>query len=169
MFVITNKFTYIYSMKTCKQCQKPIFEGRSDKKFCSDKCRLYYHNNLERTPEYKKEMSKRVSKYFLDRKQTDPISHILFRCRDNAAKKGYEYNLCREDITIPEFCPLLGIRLTYNDVWSTPSIDRIDPKKGYVKDNVWIISRKANVMKQDVSIELLQIFAHNLLTKLKRL
>lgn len=29
----------------CLECNTPM-KGRSDKKFCSDACRVYYHNNL---------------------------------------------------------------------------------------------------------------------------
>lgn len=31
------------------------------------------------------------------------------------------------------------------------SIDRIDPTRGYTKDNVWVISQIANAMKWDSS------------------
>ncbi len=34
-------------MKKCKICSQPI-SGRSDKKFCSQKCKNYYHTNLIR-------------------------------------------------------------------------------------------------------------------------
>ena len=167
LFVITVYFTYIYGMKTCTNCKKSIFDGRSDKKFCSDKCRMDYHNHIDRGDEYRDKMSKRVVRYYLDRKKKDPESHILFRARDSARRKGYKFNLEHDDIFIPEYCPLLNIKLTYNDAWASPSIDRINPKLGYIKGNVWIISRKANMMKQDISIELLKIFAENLLKKLK--
>ncbi len=34
-------------MRKCKICSKPIV-GRSDKKFCSVKCKNYYHTNLRK-------------------------------------------------------------------------------------------------------------------------
>ena len=34
-------------MKTCTECNGKII-GRSDKKFCSDECRVNYHNNRNR-------------------------------------------------------------------------------------------------------------------------
>lgn len=122
-----------------------------------------YNNHLDKGDDHRKAMSKRVVESFRKRKKENPIAHILWRCRDSANKKGYEYDLSPEDIFVPEKCPLLGITLTYDDYWSTPSIDRRDQNKGYIKGNVWIISRKANVMKQDVSIDLLKLFANNIL------
>jgi hypothetical protein len=35
----------------------------------------------------------------------------------------------------------------------TPSIDRIDPKKGYVKENIIVVSMKANRIKTDATID----------------
>ena len=35
----------------------------------------------------------------------------------------------------------------------TPSIDRINPKKGYVKENIIVVSMKANRIKTDATVE----------------
>lgn len=35
-------------MKRCPVCSKE-FNGRSDKKFCCDECRTYYHNTKKRS------------------------------------------------------------------------------------------------------------------------
>jgi hypothetical protein len=40
---------------------------------------------------------------------------------------------------------------------NSPSLDRIDPTKGYVKGNVWIISSKANTFKSYATHEELKI------------
>jgi hypothetical protein len=48
-------------------------------------------------------------------------------------------------------CPVLGIPLVYSGLKKKspmgPSFDRIDPNKGYTKDNVWIISERANLKR----------------------
>ena len=53
---------------------------------------------------------------------------------------------------MPERCPVLGIPITPFEKGlapGTPSFDRIDPRKGYVKGNVAIISNRANRLKCD--------------------
>ena len=51
-------------------------------------------------------------------------------------------------------CPILGIELEPNQGRgkaqpNSPSLDRLDPKKGYIKGNIAVISYKANLMKSN--------------------
>lgn len=60
------------------------------------------------------------------------------------------------DIIVPPICPILNIELKVgngkaND--NSPTIDRIEPQKGYSKENIAIISHKANRIKNDATIE----------------
>lgn len=75
-----------------------------------------------------------------------------------AKLNGLEFNLTGEDIIIPERCPVLDIKLQHNKTLSdtSPSLDRIDTNKGYVKGNVMIISFRANRIKNDASLEELE-------------
>jgi hypothetical protein len=85
--------------------------------------------------------------------------------QSRAAKKGMKFNLDVTDIHIPKRCPLLGIRICLNNTqtkFNSPSIDRINNKKGYVKDNVWVISTRANAMKNDASLFELQTLVKNM-------
>jgi hypothetical protein len=90
----------------------------------------------------------------------DPIGNRLTRIKHRSKKNNLDFNLDRSDF--PEFpvCPIFNTDLTYNpdekDIYKKASVDRIDPTKGYTKDNIKIISYKANMLKNDSSIEVLQ-------------
>lgn len=49
---------------------------------------------------------------------------------------------------------------------SSPSLDHIEPEKGYVRGNVWVISYRANMIKNNATIDELQLLATNLAGKL---
>lgn len=107
---------------------------------------------------------------YLEDKRTEFIKsykkQILHRTKRRALEKGLYFNLVEEDIIIPEYCPLLEIPLvigTKNEYENSPSIDRIDNNKGYIKGNIQIISKKANSMKNSASYEELMIFYKNIL------
>lgn len=88
----------------------------------------------------------------------NPEKYLLQKARGNARHKNREFNLSLEDIKIPEKCPALNVLFEFDTPYA-PSIDRIDSSKGYTKDNIQIISRKANLMKSDATPEELKRFA----------
>jgi hypothetical protein len=85
-------------------------------------------------------------------------SKLLAYAKDRAKRKGQEFNIDKTDIDIPVFCPILGIPI-YSEPKNkpsgpcpnSPSLDRIDNTKGYIKGNVKVISHKANTMKHNAS------------------
>lgn len=96
-----------------------------------------------------------------------PAAALLANARRNALRKHYDFNLDLEDIHIPEMCPLLkipmGMARGQGHTWDAITIDRIDSAKGYVKGNVQVLSRKANMMKSNATkAELIQ-FAKSIL------
>jgi hypothetical protein len=103
-------------------------------------------------------------------KANTPEANMLDRSKSRAKKKGFEHNITLDDINIPEFCPLLGIPLFagQNSVCpNSPTLDRIDSAKGYVKGNVWVISYKANTIKSNATIEELEAIASKLRAKIE--
>ena len=58
-------------------------------------------------------------------------------------------------------CPVLKVKMVYgNDDWkNSPSLDCIDPTRGYVKGNTAIISYLANAMKSAATPDELNRFA----------
>lgn len=92
--------------------------------------------------------------------------YMLTRAKQRAERNGLEFNLELEDIVIPDICPLLEVPIvlgTKEDYEYSPSLDRIDNTKGYVKGNVWVISKKANSMKNSASPQELSNFCKNII------
>jgi hypothetical protein len=69
-------------------------------------------------------------------------------------------------------CPVLGLPLfpgRGQPTANSPSIDRVDPSLGYVRDNVWVISNRANMIKNDATLEELEALVCALRTKLAKI
>ena len=80
---------------------------------------------------------------------SDMLKHAKYR----AKKKNLEFNLTIKDIVIPDICPVLGIPIKPYGFHNSPSIDRIDNTKGYTKDNIIIVSFRANEYKGAATIQ----------------
>ena len=81
--------------------------------------------------------------------------NIKSRCK----RMGREFSIELEDILIPEKCPVFGFNLKREDreTWMfAPSVDRIYSSKGYIKGNVTVVSRRANILKRDATLEELE-------------
>jgi hypothetical protein len=81
---------------------------------------------------------------------------LMWAAKYRAKKKGLEFNIDAYDVIIPEVCPYLGIKIengTLGNHDASPSLDRIDSSKGYIKGNVEIISWKANQIKNNGTAE----------------
>jgi hypothetical protein len=81
---------------------------------------------------------------------------VLDGARSRAKRDGVPFDITREDIIFPEYCPILGIKLEHGKgVQSdcSPTLDRFIPEAGYVRGNINVISARANRMKSDASIE----------------
>ena len=76
------------------------------------------------------------------------------KCR--AKKLQVPCDIDLEDVVIPNQCPVLKINLAKGNQTSqdtSPSLDRIFPELGYVKGNIWVISHRANRIKNDSSLK----------------
>lgn len=154
-------------MRQCSKCHEefPLKESF----YFSKRDGLYYrhcklcHASLSNGTERK--TSKKPSKH------KGIKARILRNSRCNARKNGVEHNIKVADISLPVICKYLGIRIDYRSVsergnlrsWRAPSIDRIDPTKGYIPGNVQIISDLANRMKQNATIPQMLAFAQGVL------
>jgi hypothetical protein len=90
---------------------------------------------------------------------------MLRGVRQRARQLGIECDIRREDIVIPERCPVLGIPLAFVPgavAASTPSVDRMDPTRGYVGGNVRVISYRANTLKNNATLEEMELIVADL-------
>lgn len=78
-------------------------------------------------------------------------ARLLQYARIRAQRKDREFTIELQDIVIPTNCPVLGIPM------HRPSIDRKDSSLGYTKDNIRVISHRANVLKNDATIQELEL------------
>lgn len=97
-------------------------------------------------------------------RKSNPLKYMLNATKRRATHRGQEFNLDISDIIIPKICPLLGLALDHlsPDLACHPSIDRYDNSKGYVKGNVWVISLRANILKNNATADELYRLAENL-------
>lgn len=135
--------------RLCDYCGKPyVYKGgkthynRSANHYCSLKCLTESNRQYE-------ELHNKSNKRY----------KILCSIKKRAKQKGIEFNLTLDDIPqIPDICPVLGIPIISNDgvpapTDNSPSVDRIDSTKGYVKGNIRIISNRANRIKADSTVD----------------
>lgn len=94
--------------------------------------------------------------------------HMLKSTKERSLKFSIEHTISIDDIVIPDKCPYLNVPLTREIgngyVETNASIDRIDSTGGYTPDNIQIISRLANTIKNNATKEQLTIFAKNILS-----
>lgn len=87
---------------------------------------------------------------------SDPVLFIWRNARNRAKELGREFEIRRDHIVIPEFCPVLGIKIQKGNgpfQPNSPSLDRIDSSRGYIPGNVEVISWRANMLKRDGTLD----------------
>jgi hypothetical protein len=82
----------------------------------------------------------------------NPEHGLLKLARQRCKKSEVLCTISETDIVIPEFCPILGVKLEFGNMATrdnSPSLDRIIPELGYVPGNVAVISYRANRIKNE--------------------
>jgi hypothetical protein len=139
--------------KICKECNQSLnlnkfslikkWDANSDTKNTCKKCSIKIRQTEKLNRDWKVDAARLLYK------------NIKSRCK----RIGREFSIELEDIIIPEKCPVFGFDLKREDrqTWMcAPSVDRIDSSKGYIKGNVTVVSRRANILKKDATLEELE-------------
>ena len=160
-------------MLICKTCQASKDESNfwpqrnkrgfmAECKVCATKRnKAWINSNRERFQHLNKAATGRM-------RRKDPVRAMVTLARSRCKSSGLEFSITADDLKIPSHCPVLGIRLSYGlghgkgqsaearD--SRASLDRIDNARGYTKDNVVVVSYRANRIKSDANVtELLKV------------
>lgn len=122
--------------KRCKKCGKFC-----TKKYCSDRCNPNKQDDLSQFRTH------------------------LRRAKKRARKKGIKFSITAEDLKYiyekqQGICPYTGWQFSSKRE-RRPSLDRIDPSKGYVPGNVQFVSLIAQFAKGDFSEETLIRFCED--------
>lgn len=179
-------------MKTCKECGKSIENKRKSAQFCGYSCssinkarHIYGEDQIickvcgEKKPrcsfsyknkeEKRRNICKKCGRNEKERKKrertwkTDAKKIMLSNSKQRAKLGNIEHTITKEDIKIPDRCPVFGFELKRerkNNWVTSPSIDRIDNTKGYTPENIVVVSRRANILKKDATIEELEMMAN---------
>jgi len=122
-----------------------VHYNRSKKHYCSTVC-LNKSNTIHGLASKKKNGGHQARRY-----------QMFMGAKKRAKQKNLFIDLKIEDIPkIPERCPILNIKLIKTNKIlgdNSPSLDRIIPKLGYTKNNIRIISNRANIIKRDMTMK----------------
>lgn len=118
--------------------------------------RAYRREHIDALREYNRKWHAAHPDYRRERVRKNPSVHIFDNARARAKRLGLPFSLTRDTVEFPEKCPVLGVRLKYHSYrangHASASLDRIDPKRGYVPDNVRVISLRANQIKTNATV-----------------
>ena len=94
--------------------------------------------------------------------EANPQNVLYTTAKTRAAKRGLEFTIQLSDVVIPERCPILKCLFNFKQGIGRkndgPSLDRIDPSKGYIPGNIQVISDLANRMKSNATTSQLRTF-----------
>jgi len=138
----------ISACKRCKIAYKKSIQKRTNAR---------RRERLKNDPEY----AEKLRKYKREEFAKKTPSQLYYTAKASAKRRGLEFDLEQSDIVIPEICPILRKPIKIKTRYA-PSVDRFDNSKGYIKGNVWVISKQANTMKNSGSFDELGAFCANL-------
>lgn len=162
--------------KQCSKCKQVL----SVKMFNKDKSKIDGLDSLcrscraDRRAKYYANGGKKHKQSYCKANPVQTITSSLIRGARNRAKNknlpfdidlDYVRSMVGKNAELASHCPVFGIPLDWScmrnnghgPLPNSPSLDRIDPDRGYVKGNVWVISYRANAIKNDASHEELKL------------
>lgn len=142
--------------RQCNICKntKPLSQMfRSASGWYRKCCNNCYETNISeeiKNRDLKTKETRRINER--NRHRKNPIHFIWKAAKARAKKNNLQFNIDESDIIIPEYCPVLGIKIEKsigNSTDNSPTLDKIIPELGYIKNNICVISWRANILKRD--------------------
>jgi hypothetical protein len=168
-----SNLAYLPVTKSCRTCEKALplklfTKNKANKKDgLQDVCKICDNIRQQKRRIDKKESLQAYSKDYRKKNFNDlsfRLQGLLNASRARAREKGLINTLVKEDLfelyPIDGKCPIFGFDLEWNGAGfrdTSPSIDRIIPELGYIKENIQIISFKANRIKGYATTEDLEV------------
>jgi hypothetical protein len=122
-------------------------------------------------PEWRDNHNNRAKVWRKHLKDVDPTRlwaiDALANAKMRAKRAGLPFTVNLRDVmgAVVDTCPLLGLPLIYaagKIHERSPTLDRKVCEHGYTKDNIAVISHRANRLKSDSTVEELQLLVKNL-------
>lgn len=149
----------------CKDCSKLVRNKEKSSIYYQDNKDYFIQKQRDRLKNSRDEINMERKKS----RENNLEKRMFASAKERAKKKELDFNIELSDIVIPEFCPILGIRIFKGNTSArknSPSLDRIDSAKGYIKGNINVISNLANTMKSNATVEELLAFSNYMLNNL---
>ena len=170
---ISKKLYYLENKTALNEKDRAYYTAHAAQRIAE--ARQYREENskriLQQKKEYYLENVTKISKKAKKDRLSNPELYLLRGAKERAKKAGVPFALSKEDISIPNACPVLGIPLVIGSGSfsnNSPTLDRLVPKLGYVPGNVNVISWRANSVKSDATVEELRIVADWIENSLKK-
>lgn len=116
--------------------------------------------NRSRPGGLRRPISKELKAAYAKKHRANRSSEIIMLegAKRRSKKSGLPCDITCDDIVIPDNCPVLKeivLRRKRDGEWhwDSPTLDRIDNRRGYVRGNVRVISFRANKLKSDQSLD----------------
>ena len=146
--------------RICDKCglEKSQRLWYKDISVCSD-CNAKAKGKRNRNSDKQKAATKnRIKKFRLN----SPHRVLYTYAKARAKRKGIDFTITLQDLEKvypnPPICPVLGVTFQHGQgkkggSYNSPSLDRIDSNKGYVPDNIRVISWRANSLKKNMTFQ----------------
>lgn len=105
VLLLRGMASFLSPRRTCVDCSAPLTEGRTDKRFCDDACRLRHHrktlvphpvlHEVDRTLQRNRSLLKRARSEALDARPADETFRWLRR-------QGFDFNFHTHLSTLPD-------------------------------------------------------------------